>query len=468
MRALVVAGTHSGCGKTTITLGLLAALRKQGLVVQPFKVGPDFIDSGLHRLATGRVSRNLDMWMCGEAYVQECLDRHASDADISVIEGVMGLYDGNPSTADLARALGIPVVLVVDAYGMAESAGPLVKGFIDWAGTEDRAPAVKGVIFNRVASENHYRRLVAGVREVNVLGYLPRDLDFTIPHRHLGLLVAEEDPIPATELDRLAETILKHLDLQALLDLSVLKKPLIVPIRPIRPIGPIKNRRSASVRIAVASDKAFCFYYPDNIDLLAGAGAEIVPFSPLADARLPQNINAVYLGGGYPELYTARLSDNRSMRACIAQWAHSGGPIYAECGGLMYLSRQITDFDNNTFDMAGVFPVETAMTRGRAHLGYREIVLNGDCVLGKHGQKVRGHEFHYSQITDRVSPKTFPSDSCTILKTTYDVKNGSGESLTPEGYQYKNVLASYIHVHFGSNPSIARSFINFLKEGRAL
>lgn len=458
MRAFVVAGTHSGCGKTTITLGLLAAFRKQELIVQPFKAGPDFIDSGLHRLATGRVSRNLDIWMCGEEYVLTSFHRHSADADVSVIEGVMGLYDGDPSTATLAGALGIPAVLVVDAYGMAESAGALVKGFTDWGKAAGRPALMKGIIFNRVASENHYLRLKAAAGEANVLGYLPRDLSFEIPRRHLGLLVAEEEPVSAGGLDRLADTVVKHVDLNALLDLAVKEAFLIGPISPIRPIGPIKNRRSASVRIALASDRAFCFYYADNIDLLRQAGAEIVPFSPLTDRHIPESVDGVYIGGGYPELYAGPLSGNRAMRASIAAFAASGGAVYAECGGLMYLCRQMTDLDRNTFEMAGVFPFETTMTTGRARLGYREIVLNEDCLLGARGQRMRGHEFHYSRITGgRASPGLI-----------YGMRNGSGEQLPSEGYRYKNALGSYVHVHFGSNGSIAQSFVNFIKQGRSL
>ncbi len=450
MRAFVVAGTHSGCGKTTITLGLLAALRKQGLTVQPFKAGPDFIDSGLHQLATGRISRNLDLWMCGEEYVRASFHRHSGDADISLVEGVMGLYDGNPSTATLAAVLDIPVILVVDAYGMAESAGPLVKGFTEWGGAKgDNRAAVRGVIFNRVASENHYLRLKAAV-QTNVLGHLPRDMNFEIPHRHLGLLVAQEEPVSVADLDRLADTILKHIDVQAVLDLAVVKQPLISQIRPIGPVGRIKSKKKR--RLAVASDKAFCFYYPDNMDLLREAGAEIVPFSPLTNVRIPDGVDGIYIGGGYPELYAGPLSQNRSMRASIAEWADSGRPVYAECGGLMYLCRNITDFDHNTFRMAGIFPFETAMVRGKVHLGYRELLLAEDCILGRRGQVVRGHEFHYSDI----------AGARTRANTVYHVKNGAGAMLAPEGYRYKNVLGSYIHVHFGSNPSIAESFIDFL------
>lgn len=450
MRAFVIAGTHSGCGKTTVTLGLLAALRKKGLVVQPFKAGPDFIDSGLHRIATGRASRNLDLWMCGETYVRDCFERHSADADVAVVEGVMGLYDGNLSTAGLAGVLRLPVILVVDAYGMAESAGAVVNGFRKWESAVVAGPVVlKGVVFNRVAGENHFLRLARSVKDVPVLGYLPRNLDFEIPQRHLGLVVAEEDPLTGENLEKLAETVLHHLDLDTLLSST----------GSIGRIGPIEDKTAEDKRItiAVASDKAFCFYYPDNLDLLGDSGAEIVFFSPLADKALPPDIDAVYLGGGYPELYAGQLSQNDSMLKSIRGWADSGKPLYAECGGLVYLSRNIRDFEGRTFPMAAVFPFETAMRNGRAHLGYREIVLRDDCILGTAGNRIKGHEFHYSEIIGK---------DLANIQTSYAVRNGSGDELPAEGYRFRNALASYVHVHFGSNRSLARNFVEFIKKER--
>jgi cobyrinic acid a,c-diamide synthase len=450
MHAFVVAGTHSGCGKTTVTLGLLAALAKKGLEVQSFKTGPDFIDSGLHKLATGRISRNLDLWMCGEAYVRSCFGRHVSDADVAVVEGVMGLYDGELSTASLASALGLPIVLVIDGYGMAESAGPIVKGFMDW-GSASGAPnaAFAGVIFNRVASPRHYDRLVAGVRGVPVLGYLPRDLRFEIPHRHLGLVVAEEDPVSTENLDRLADTILEYVDVGRLLEAT--EAPALPALSPAS-FESSSNRSARPVRIAVASDRAFCFYYQDNLDLLRAFGAEIVPFSPLVDRELPGNVDGVYLGGGYPELYGAELSANVTMRRSLQKWAEKGGPVYGECGGFMYLCEGLRDFEDRFFEMTGIFPFRTEMVKGRAHLGYREVFLTRDCPLGAAGQTARGHEFHYSRISGGQDLS---------VGSVYRVKNGSGEDTGTEGYCVNNVLGSYIHIHFGSNLSIASGFIAF-------
>lgn len=445
MKAVCIAGTHSGCGKTTIALGLMAALRKKGFVVQPFKAGPDFIDTGLHRLASGRRSRNLDIWMCGVEYVKASFERYAASADISVIEGVMGLYDGEYSTNRLAQILGLPVVLVVDGYGMAESAGAVVKGFAEfWHDGHSSAP-LAGVIFNRVASQNHFERLKHGVRNLAVLGYLPRDPGFEIPHRHLGLVTFEESPLSDKAIDNLADTVLTYIDIERLLKLS-----------DIRGIDLHKLGRAASgdrrpevsrppIRIAIAHDRAFNFYYEDNIDMLKDAGAEIVGFSPLSDPRIPDDIDAVYIGGGYPELYAEALSRNTSMLDSVRLWAEEGRAIYAECGGLMYLSRGLHDSSGRFFKMAGVFDFETRMTR-RPRLGYREVMLNQDCILGRKGDRFRGHEFHYSEvISGTAGPKQYSS--------VYIVSDNKGNSLMEtDGYLYKNTLAGYIHLHFGYNP----------------
>lgn len=452
-RGVVMAGTHSGCGKTTLTLGLLAALMKKGFKALSFKAGPDFIDPGLHRLITGRPSRNLDIWMCGEDYVQDCFRTRSMCADISVIEGVMGMYDGEFSTASLADLLNLPVILVVDAYGMAESAGAVVKGFAGSAKCKNAKLA--GVIFSRVASARHYERLKDSVRDIQVFGYLPRDQEFEIPHRHLGLTVAEENPISPGNIDRLAEAVLNHVDVNAILDRG---SEVISQGAAIR--NPEKQSPTSPPCIAVAYDRAFCFYYEDNLDLLRDAGAEIVRFSPITDSKIPDCADAVYIGGGYPELYARELSENTSMRKAVRNWADSGNPLYAECGGLMYLSHGIHDFNGDFFRMAAVFPFEMQVRRGRPYLGYREIVLKDDCILGNGGERLRGHEFHYSEIRDWKQNR----ENRTGEKI-YSVKESNGNP-RDEGYRFKNTLASYVHVHFGSNPGIARNFIHIIKGKR--
>ena len=393
--------------------------------------------------------------MCGDAYVRDCFHRHGSKADVAVVEGVMGLYDGALSTARLGHVLGLPVVLVVDAYGMAESAGALISGFRQWGlGLPGYPIEVKGVIFNRVASGYHYERLTHGVEEVRLLGYVPRDAAFEIPHRHLGLVVEEEGPVSPEALDRLSEAVLGCVDIDGLMTLT----PSGASVRVDRTEVSGTEQTPAPCRVAVAWDRAFCFYYQDNLDLLREAGAEILFFSPLADAHLPARIDAVYIGGGYPEMHAGALSRNASMRSAVREWAASGGPLYAECGGLMYLSRSIRDFDDQVFEMAGVFPFETAMGRERAHLGYREARLREGCILGPAGQVVRGHEFRYSHIVG--------GEDALSGGPVYAVTDGSGKDRAPEGYRYRNTLGSYIHVHFGSNPTVSRNFIDFIKKGR--
>jgi cobyrinic acid a,c-diamide synthase len=457
MRGIVIAGTHSGCGKTTVTLGIMAALRKKGLAVQPFKAGPDFIDAGLHRLVADRPSRNLDLWMCGQDYVTRCFRGHAADADIAVIEGVMGLYDGDRSTASLAALLEAPVVLVVDAYGMAESAGAMVKGFVEF-GVRGSECGVKrdevrfgGVIFNRVASETHFARLRDSVCDVPVLGYVPRELDFEIPRRHLGLTTAEEDPLAGKDLNRLAETVLTHVDVDRLIQNAQIE---VKGSKPERTDGDQREtKRGKRFTLAVACDKAFSFYYEDNLDLLRAAGAEIIRFSPLADPEIPGAADGVYIGGGYPELHAAALSGNASMRESVRAWADAKKPLYAECGGLMYLSRGIRDFDDKLFAMAGVFPFETRMMK-KPRLGYREIVLNEDCILGSRGEKYRGHEFHYSEIVGEAAG------------TAYAMSDSRNKVFPTEGFRRNNALASYVHVHFGSSRRGADHFACFIKGAR--
>ncbi len=451
MKGIVIAGTHSGCGKTTVTLGLLAALVDKGITVQSFKAGPDFIDAGIHRLATGRQAINLDLWMCGEEGVSNSFCRYARLGEIAVVEGVMGMFDGTQGTASLAAMLGMSVVLVVDAYGMAESAGALIRGYAEWATSS--GVRLAGVIFNRVGSERHFERLKRAVQDVEVLGYLPRDSEIEMPSRHLGLATAEEMPISRQQVSSLAALIEKHVLIDRILELATIDDESSCERFISRP-----GRVAITIRIAIARDIAFSFYYDENLDLLREAGAEIVTFSPLWDSELPAGTNAVYLGGGYPELHAEQLSSNDAMRSAIREWAAAGGPIYAECGGLMYLSKGIRDFEGRFFDMAGVLPFETAMQRRRSSLGYREIKLGKDCILGRAGAALRGHEFHYSEILscqDRISSG---------IEKVYDVADAQGISRGVEGYYVGSVLASYVHVHFGSNQRTARHFVNFIKK----
>jgi cobyrinic acid a,c-diamide synthase len=444
-RGLVIAGTQSGVGKTTVTLGLLAALRRRGLGVQPFKVGPDFIDPGHHTRAAGRVSRNLDGWMLSRK-TNEALFRHqARDADVAVVEGVMGLFDGYDglteagSTAQMAKWLGLPVLLVVDARAMARSAAALVHGFASF----DPELTVAGVIFNRIGSTTHLEYLqqaIASLQGVRCFGGLPRDQELAIPERHLGLATTEDHPLQEAYLCHLADWLETHLDLDGLLNAL---PQLALPEEEAR------KAASPTVRLGVARDRAFCFYYPENLEMLEDSGAELVPFSPLNDRELPTGLHGIYLGGGYPELYAAQLAANAGMRQAVRECATAGLPIYAECGGLMYLAKEIRDLEGQAHPMTGVFPFTVRMLPRLKALGYREVTLAAAGLLGPAGTRARGHEFHYSEMLGE--PVGVPR----IYRLT---SRKSGEAVE-EGYCEHNILASYVHLHFGSNPEVARNLV---------
>lgn len=441
--AILIAGTSSGSGKTTITLGLLAALRNMGLAVQPFKCGPDFIDPGLHQLACGRVSRNLDLWMMGEAQVRDTFAADAAEADISVIEGVMGMFDGQgSSSAALAKALGVPVVLILDVRSAAESVAAVLKGF------ETLMPEVApvAVILNRVASPRHLELVSGAIRKhcrAEILGHLPQNLDFSMPSRHLGLFTGEEQPIGPEALETLAATIQAQVNLERLLELAAGTLPSG------EAASARQEDRPVQARIGVARDRAFCFYYEDNFDLLRAAGAELVFFSPMEDQNLPEGLHGLYLGGGYPELYARELSGNLGMRQAISDWARSGRPLYAECGGFMYLTEGIVGEDVGVLPMAGVFPVTARMQKKRASLGYREVRLEKDCFFGPAGTVLRGHEFHYSVID------AMPDH----IERIYAVNSSVNGDDSREGYRHNNVLGGYLHLHFGYNPQMAVEFV---------
>ncbi len=432
MKGFLIGAAHSGAGKTTVSIGLMAALMKRGLRVQPFKVGPDFIDPGLHGLVSGSKSYNLDIWMAGGDHVSGLFARKCADMDVAVVEGVMGLYDGgSSSSAAVSEALGLPVILLVDARSMAESAGAVVKGFRDY----QQGLRIAGVIFNRVASQRHRELIVRGmerVEGVEIIGFLPSEEAIAIPRRHLGLYTADETPLEKSGTERLAAFIEANLDLDKLLTLTDYK----IPETDMRNTE-VKKSLDA-MRIAIARDRAFSFYYEDFLETLRAQGAELLFFSPLSDKVLPEEINILCLGGGYPELYAERLSGNSSMREAVRQWCLSGGSTYAECGGFMYLTEGIRDFEDNFYPMAGVFPTRATMRKKRMRLGYREILLLEDSIVGEKGARVRGHEFHYSDI-DPMPEK---------IERIYRVAYPPGIE-TSGGYRYLNTLGSYIHLYLG-------------------
>ncbi len=474
--AFLVCGTHSGCGKTTITLGLLAALGARGLSVQPFKVGPDFIDPGLHTLIAGKQSRNLDGWMLSRRWNAELFRRLLEGSDVGLIEGVMGLFDGyegqteSGSSAEMAKWLEVPAVLVVDARSMARSAAALIYGFARF----DRALNFAGVIFNQIGGEAHLGCLKEAVAsacpEIAVLGGIPREERVRIPERHLGLVTADEMKLDAGWQKTLAGLMEKRIDIDLLLErtrYSMQTAPGPLRIEPVSggeaPQSVLALKPAAAPgkpaatccgpEIAVARDTAFCFYYPDNLELLEKAGARLRFFSPVCGETVSEACSGAYLGGGYPELFAKEISGNARFLHSLRERAAQGMPIYAECGGLMTLGRFIDTIEGEKYPMAGILPFGTRMLPRRKALGYTEVVLRRQCLLGGPGRVIRGHEFHYSEIVDPESNSGF--------EFAYDLRRRKHETCAdrPEGYQAGSVLASYIHLHWGSAPEAADQFV---------
>lgn len=453
MKTYIVAAPASGSGKTTVTLALLAALKRRGIEVAPFKVGPDFIDPGHHAAACGCPSRNLDSWMCGTDGVQQTFARGCVGAGMAIVEGVMGLFDGaeggndKGSTAEIAKLLNAPVLLVIDARGQARSVAALIKGFSEF----DPDLHVAGVIFNRVASSRHAELLRAAHASVAglppLLGMLPRDQQVALPERYLGLVTAETTPEHVVFYERLAEWFEAGVDVERLLNSCHCRSGL-------QPAMQDRGLKSApagieKVRIAVARDEAFSFCYPENIDLLIEAGAEIEFFSPLKNGHLPEGISGIYLPGGYPEIYAEKLAANFSLLHEIRSVAHAGMPIYAECGGLIYLSGGVSGPAVAHYQpFVGLLPASARMLPQRKALGYRQVTFRFDTILGPAGTVARGHEFHYSEVEINGD-----------LPCSYAVSRADGTLLEDEGYVFNNVLASYVHLHFASNPVLAGEFV---------
>lgn len=481
MKAFLVAGTRSGCGKTSLTLGLLAALARQGLDLRPFKSGPDYIDPAHHRLACGRTSHNLDLWMCGEAAVRDIFARETGedapagpDRRVAVVEGAMGLFDGRDgesdqgSAAHLARVLGLPVLLVLDASSQARSALALATGFLHF----DPDLAFAGVVLNQVASDSHeqlLRQAFATRPDIRLLGCLRRAPDLALPSRHLGLVMPGEDRGEQERIARLADWAEAGLDLPALLAaLSARSGP--ADSRPAGPDpagsgpapegtapdpappsisafpSPAPCGRVPSGRvIAVARDPAFCFLYAENLRLLRLAGARLAFFSPLADPRLPAGTQALYLPGGYPELHGPALSANVSLRSEIHDRCLDGLPTLAECGGFMYLCAALHDAQGREHPLCGVFGSVAALGTRLAGLGYREAATLAPGPLGPAGTTARGHEFHYARLAGDPGPDCLPALAVT----------GRSGPLPDQGLQRAETLGSWIHFHFASNPGLA-------------
>lgn len=466
MNGFLIAAPQSGSGKTTVSLAIMTALVRRGMTVAPFKCGPDFIDPGYHRFVTGQPSINLDGWMCGEEFVRRTfLSRMAtlsnkSGEAVAVIEGVMGLFDGigassrEGSSAQIAAITGAPVVLVVNARGMAASAAALVKGFAGF----DPQVRLAGIIFNNVGSDSHAALLKEALADhcpdVFCFGCIPRNESLVIPSRHLGLVTADDNPLSDTFIGDLADMAERCLDLDRLAGLGFdsAKRADSTQLADSE-CGP-ESRAEPLVRIAVARDQAFCFMYEDNLRLLQEAGAELAFFSPISDAALPAGIRGIYLPGGYPELYTGQLAENGGMKTSIRDAVAADMPVYAECGGFVYLTEGMEASENQeAADFAGVFPVRCRMLPRRKALGYRVVELTENVLTGATGTAIRGHEFHYSEIG------IMPDE----VERCYRVSR-QGVTLQAEGFRIRNCLASYIHLHFGSNPGIAGTFVAACRE----
>ncbi|MDQ5859608.1 MAG: cobyrinate a,c-diamide synthase [Thermoproteota archaeon] len=450
---IVIAGVTSGVGKTTVAVGVMHGLRQRGLRVQPFKVGPDFIDPSYHTLVTKRNSRNLDVWMMGRQGVLDCFAAACRDADIAVVEGVMGLFDGMSgknnfaSTAHVAKIVDAPIILVVDASKGARSIAAIILGFLHF----DRKLRIAAVILNNVAGQRHANYItdaLAGVVKVPVVGVLARNSKIKMDERHLGLVPALE--LKSAKSKRISHTVkyvAECIDLDKVLSLS--------SMTPLPDARDRAKQQQSRASIAVALDESFNFYYTDNFIALKSNGAQLVFFSPTREQKLPEGVQGLMLGGGFPEVLADRLEKNRSMMRSIRKAVDEGMPIYAECGGLMYLTRSITGYkgEKKARKMAGIIEADTLMT-GRLTLNYTDAECNGP-IFGN--TRLRGHEFHYSSIENIAGDSRFA----------YSMKKGRGVTGNQDGFIINdNSLAAYMHLHFANRKLAERLVLSCVKFSR--
>jgi cobyrinic acid a,c-diamide synthase len=441
---LVIGGVSSNVGKTTATVGLCRALQARGLRVAIFKCGPDYLDPTYHQRAAGSVSHNLDGWLMGRAVALDTFARAAAGADIAIIEGVMGLFDGispaadEGSTAEMAKWLSAPVVLLVDASGMARSLAAVARGFA----TFDPELPISAVIANRVGSRGHLALLRRALNEPPLLGGLPKAPQHSFPSRHLGLRTADRETVPEAVLDAWGALVAEWVDVDALLDLARAAPPLPIPGS-----TEVAVAGTPRCRIGVAFDEAFHFYYEDNLRRLEALGAEIVRFSPVHDAHLPK-VDGLYLGGGYPEVHAEALAANATMMSDIETFARRGRPVYAECGGLMYLCRGIRHLDGRLTRMVGILSGEAVMSDKLEAIGYVEVETRAATLFGGTGLWFRGHQFRYSSLANASG-----------AELVYSVRRRHGGETFAEGYRIGNVVASYVHAHWASNPGMAEGFV---------
>jgi cobyrinic acid a,c-diamide synthase len=465
LTAILISATHSGAGKTTVTGVVMAGLRRRGLSVQPFKIGPDFIDAAHHAEVCGRPSINLDTWLQGEDGVRRSFARWSADADVAVIEAMGGLFDGvdgsgRGSPAELAKLLGVPVVVVLDVWGMTRTAAPILRGLREF----DPEVRIAGCVLNRVGSPGHAAMVVDSlpddVRGL-VVGSVGASEDLAIPERHLGIVTVQELGASAAARAEARERAGSDLNLDRIVEIAAGSGtgPRLARDEPDgpAPTGPSSPPQAEPLRMAIAEDEAFHFYYEENLDLLRRAGFELVPFRPTADPSLPPDVDIVYIGGGYPESFAAELAANESLAAELRERVTAGLPIYAECGGFIYLGRSLTGFDGETHAMAGVLPLDFTMDREHLSIAYVTATTAAASPLGPAGTTARGQEFHQSRI---VSSPSDPTDDLYELTRSDDRRSRVGLGCP-------NIAASYVHLHLASNPTVATNLARAAHAHRA-
>lgn len=455
MKRLLFAATTSGTGKTTICCGIMRALKNRGMRVQPYKVGPDYIDIEYHSLAAGIKSRNLDEFMLPGDEIKYLFSKNAENKDINIVEGVMGLYDGLSdrydfcSSASMSKLLDMPVVLIIDGKAMAASAAALVLGFKNL----DKDVKIAGVIANNVSSDSHFNIIKSAVEKytgVKVIGRIPKDENFALSSRHLGLTPSVEVEDLDKKMDYIASVVEKYIDLDELMRIATTE-----------PVEYDKNRRDnirniTNVKLVLAYDKAFNFYYQDSLDLLEEMGVEFVKFSPIEDKKIPENVDGIFLGGGFPEVFAKELSENKELLKDIKEKSLANMPIYAECGGLMYLGKELESTDGNFYEMTGILNGKSVMSKRLQRFGYCVGKSNKDTVLTELGDEVNGHEFHYSD---------FLTEEETIYSMEKTLSDGSLKKWSG-GYKINNTFGTYLHTHFAGDYKIALNFIKKMEEYR--
>ena len=447
---IILGGTASGAGKTSVCLALAAGLGNRGLRVSGFKAGPDYLDPMYMMLVTGRTCYNLDPWMSSPEHVRDLI---SGSSGLALVEGVMGYYDGAHvsdsygSTAHLAGLIDSPVILVANARAMARSFGALVSGFV---GFEQAGLRIRGIIANGCGSRRHADILSRALESSGLpplVGAVPSEGFPALTSRHLGLEVPQRQELDENLIDSFALAAVNYLDLDKIISLAGEQAGPEPPACP-EPGGAVK------VRIVVARDQAFNFYYQANLDILEKAGAELVYFSPIKDKKIPDGAHMLYLGGGYPELYAYELSQNKSLRREILNFVRSGGHVFAECGGLVYLCRDLKVLNGQVFPMIGALPFKASMLSRRKSLGYVQVAFSRDCMLGSAGRDIRGHEFHYSEIE--------PANGEQDWKNIYRVTDSRGGFRDTQGISSGNVLASYAHIYFGHRLDVAERIVDWV------